>query len=123
MKRYSAKDSKRRNAIVGLVCYLTVVGVGFLLWGVFHGHEPQGLKPEAVTSTSAFDVSRMPPCPHEYGPPASDPMPCVWDAATMGEHPGGYTGPRWLVYLPMCPMYGPVLQNRAQVECITIGAD
>jgi hypothetical protein len=116
-----ARLVKRLGLLVGAVV-LVLCGLGTYLTvrAVIH---PIGefQAQEVVEEAPAFDVSRMPPCEHEYGP--SDRMPCVWDAATMGSHPGGYTGARWLVYLPMCPLYGPLVQNRAEVECLVIGAD
>jgi hypothetical protein len=119
VKRYSAKDSKRRNALVGLGCYLVVLGLGWLMFGLMGGHAPRGLKPEMTTASTALDVSTLAPCPGEYGPATRDPQAaCVWDATTRGVNPVEGADIRWLVYLPSCPVA--TVQNRALVVCVPL---
>jgi hypothetical protein len=119
VKRYSARDNKRRNALVGLGCYLVAVGLGWLLFGLMGGHEPRGLKPEMTTASTALDVSSLAPCPGEYGPATRDPQAaCVWDAMTRGINPVQGADVRWLVYLPTCPVA--TVQNQALVVCVPL---
>jgi hypothetical protein len=127
MRRIDHRANRfKKLGLLAMFAALVLCGAGtYVAVRAVLPHDPIGdyQAAQVVEEAPAFDVSRMPACPHESGPPASDPRPCVWDAATMGSDPGGYVGPRWLVYLPMCPLYGPLVQNRAEVECRTIGAD
>ncbi len=119
MRRYSARDNKHRNAIIALGIYLVIVGTGWLLAGLYGGHEPRGLKPEMTTASTALDVSTLAPCPGEYGPATRDPQAaCVWDATTRGINPVEGADVRWLVYLPTCPV--PTVQNQALVVCVPL---
>ena len=121
MRRYSATHRKSRNALVALGCYLAILGLGLVLFGLIgsRGYEPRGLTPAMTTANTTLDVSTLAPCPGEYGPAVRDPQAsCVWDATTRG-----LTGPhdsdiRWVVYLPACPVT--TVQNRALVVCVPL---
>lgn len=121
MLRYSGKAHKHRKALVGLGCYLLVLGMGLVLYGFLgaRGYEPRGLRPEMTTASTALDVGSLPPCPGEYGPAVRDPhAACVWDATIMGSNPVQGADVRWLVYLPSCPVA--TVQNEALVVCVSM---
>jgi hypothetical protein len=119
VKRYSASNNRRRNAVVALGFYVMILGFGLMLFGLMgaRGYEPRGLKPEITTASTALDVSTLAPCPGEYGPATRDPQAaCVWDATTRGSNPVEGADVRWLVYLPSCPV--PTVQNPTLVVCV-----
>lgn len=64
-----------------------------------------------------LDLVTVAACPGEAGPSVGGPVPCVWDAQTMGNGQAGPYAARWTLYADTCPVT--TVQDFRLVHCVS----